>query len=165
MTRASQREMPRTGKSKPLIHALQLVNSKPKNMLLMIRNGDRPSQSLRAETRGLDSKIGLFSCHSNPRPTDIERITSIIRQTNIEESALGSPTVNNQRPSSTNSFHHPHAVQPRQTCTYKSREKTGRHDGHPRRVVSCRILQSPGKSPKTPLLPEENTPDIEQSNQ
>ena len=25
MTRASQREMPRTGKSKPLIHALQLV--------------------------------------------------------------------------------------------------------------------------------------------
>ena len=30
MTRASQREMPRTGKSKPLIHALQLVNSKPK---------------------------------------------------------------------------------------------------------------------------------------
>ena len=34
----------------------------------MIRNGDRPSQSLRAKTRGLDSNIGLFSCHSNPRP-------------------------------------------------------------------------------------------------
>ena len=31
-----------------------------------------------------------------------------------------------------------------------------------RRVVSCRILQSPGKSPNTSLLPEENTPDIEQ---
>ena len=32
-------------------------------------------------------------------------------------------------------------------------------------MVSCRILQSPGKSPNTSLLPEENTPDIEQSNQ
>ena len=41
------------------------------------------------------------------------------------------------------------------------------HDGlpmwfHTRGVVSCRILQSPGKSPNTSLLPEENTPDIEQ---
>ena len=119
----------------------------------MIRNGDRPSQSLRAETRGLDSKSDSFpvtvthglkrGCRGS-RQTDIERITI---------------------PSSTNSFHHPHAVQPRQTCTYKSREKkTGMHDGHPRRVVSCRILQSPGKSPNTSLLPEENTPDIEQTN-
>ena len=41
------------------MHSNLAVNSKPKNMLLMIRNGDRPSQSLRAETRGLDS---------NPRP-------------------------------------------------------------------------------------------------
>ena len=44
------------------------------------------------------------------------------RQTNIERITI---------PSSTNSFHHPHAVQPRQTCTYKSREKTGMHDGNP----------------------------------
>ena len=48
------------------------------------------------------------------------------RQTNIEES---DPT--HQRPSSTNHFHHPREVEPTQTCTYKSREKTGMHDGNP----------------------------------
>ena len=149
------------------MHSNLSVNSKPKNMLLMIRNGDRPSQSLRAETRGLDSKSDSFLVTvTHGRLTLKESHFYHIRQTNIEESDPGSPTVNNQRPSSTNSFHPPPKVQPRQTCTYKSREKkTGMHDGHPRRVVSCRILQSPGKSPNTPLLPEENTPDIEQSNQ
>ena len=101
------------------MHSNLSVNSKPKNMLLMIRNGDRPSQSLRAETRGLDSKSDSFpvtvthglkrGCRGS-RQTDIERITI---------------------PSSTNSFHHPHAVQPRQTCTYQRQEKTGKHDRHP----------------------------------
>ena len=89
----------------------------------MIRNGDRPSQSLRAKTRGLDSNLGLFSCHSNPRPETLGR-SSWYRQTDIER-ITNNP---HQRPSSTNSFHHPHAVQPGQTCTYKRRKKTGRHD-------------------------------------
>ena len=146
MNRASQREMPRTGKSKPLIHALQLVNSKPK-MLLMIRNGDRPSQ--RGFTRGLDS---------NPRP-----------EPRGAAADPGRPTVKNHIPSSTNSFHHPHAIQPRQTCTYKSRKRQVCTTGLPCgsiplqggwfRAGSCKAQEN---LPIPFLLPEENTPDIEQ---
>ena len=70
MTRASQTERGlergSPNHSHPCTPTCELQAKK--NMLLMIRNGDRPSQSLRVETRGLDSKIGLFSCHSNPRP-------------------------------------------------------------------------------------------------
>ena len=136
MNRASQREMPRTGKSKPLIHALQLVRE------LQVKNA--------ADDRKWRSSIseGLVFPVTVTHGLKLGRSWS--RQTNSEES---DPT--HQRPSSTNSFHHPYEVEPTQTCTYKSREKTGMHDGNPmwfhtrRVVVSCRILQSPGKSPNT----------------
>ena len=89
------------------------------------------------------------------------------RQTNSEES---DPT--HQRPSSTNSFHRPrtHEVEPTQTCTYKSRQKTGRHDGNPMlfhttqgggfvQGSSCKAQENLSN----PIL-QENTPDIEQTN-
>ena len=136
------------------MHSNLSVNSKPKKkrMLLMIRNGDRPSQ--RGFARGLDS---------NPRPEPRGAAAGPGRPT-LKESH---PT--HQIPSSTSSVYPPHAIQPRQTCTYKSRKRQVGTTGlpmwfHTRGVVSCRILQSPGKSPNTSLLPEENTPDIEQTN-
>ena len=105
MTRASQREMPRTGKSKPLIHALQLVRelqAKKENA------ADDRKKSQRELTRGLDS---------NPRPEPRGAAAGPGRPT-LKES---DPT--HQIPSSTSSFHHSHAIQPRQTCTYKSRKR------------------------------------------
>ena len=71
------------------------------------------------------------------------------RQTNSEESI---PT--HQRPSSTNSLHHPYEVEPTQTWPFKRKDRYARRESHvvpydTRRVVSCRILQSPGKSPNT----------------
>ena len=57
---ASNGEVQTTHPCTPTCPCTPTVNSKPKNMLLMIRNGDRPSQSLRAETRGLDSKSDSF---------------------------------------------------------------------------------------------------------
>ena len=134
------------------MHSNLLVNSKPKNMLLMIRNGDRPSQSLRAETRGLDSKSDSFPVTVTH---GLKRGCRGSRQTNIERITI---------PSSTNHSHERRTgpfIKKRQVCT------TGIPCGSilvTRRVVSCRILQSPGKSPNTSLLPE-NTPVIEQSDE
>ena len=132
----------------------QSMNSKPN--AADDKKGDRPSQSLMARrgshataTHGL--KLGR----------------SWSRQTNGEES---DPT--QQRPSSTNSFHRPrtHEVESTQTCTYKSRQKTGRHDGNPMLFHTTQgggfVQGSSCKAQENlpnPIL-QENTPDIEQTN-
>ena len=110
----------------------------------MMENGDRPSQ--RGLTRGLDS---------NPRP-----------EPRGAAAGPGRPTLKNQiQPTR----YHRRPIASIIHMQYRTlhKEKTCMHDGlpmwfHTRGVVSCRILQSPGKSPNTSLLPEENTPDIEQ---
>ena len=93
------------------------VNSKPKNMLLMIK--------WRSSISELEGSSGLFPVTVTH---GLKLGRSWSRQTNSEES---DPT--QQRPSSTNSFHRPrtHEVEPTHTCTYKRRKKTGMHDGNP----------------------------------
>ena len=136
--------MPRTGKSKPLNHALQLAHALQLVRELQAKKNAADDKEWRSSiSEGLVALFPVAVTHG------LKLGRSWSRQTNIEES---DPT--HQIPSSTNSFHHPHEVEPTQTRPYKPRDKTGMHDGNPtwfhtRRVVSCRILQSPGKSPNT----------------
>ena len=94
------------------MHSNLSVNSKPKNMLLMIKwrssisELEDSSDCLATVTHGLKLK------------------RSWSRQTNSDDPI-------HQRPSSTNSFHRPHEVQPTQTCTYKSRQRQVCTTGNP----------------------------------
>ena len=103
----------------------------------MIRNGDRPSQ--RGLPRDLDS---------NPRPEPRGAAAGPGRPT-LKESHRR-PIASILHPKYSQDKPVPTKVEKRQVCT------TGFPWGFPARgVVSCRILQSPGKSPNTSLLPEE----------
>ena len=137
MNRASQRDASNgeVQTTQRPMHSNFSVNSKPK-MLLMIK-------------WRLSISEGLFALFPVAVTHGLKLGRSLSRQTNSEESI---PT--HQRPSSTNSFHHPYEVEPTQTWPFKRKDRYARRESHvvpydTRRVVSCRILQSPGKSPNT----------------
>ena len=100
----SERCLERGSPNHSSMHSNLSVNSKPK-MLLMIKWRSSISEGL----------VGLFPVAVTH---GLKLGCSWSRQTNSEES---DPT--HQRPSSTNSFHGPHEVEPTQTCTYKSRQR------------------------------------------
>ena len=123
------------------VHELQLTRElqAKKNMLLMIKWRSSISEGL----------VGLFPVAVTH---GLKLGRSWSRQTHSEESDPA-----HQRPSSTNSFHHP--LKTRSRANSNLYLQTSRKDRYARReshvvpyytmVVSCRILQSPGKSPHT----------------
>ena len=67
-----------------------------------------------------------LSCHSNPRPdTRAQLVPADLTVKNQIQ-----PTRDHRRPIAS-IVPRTHEVEPTQTCTYKSRKKTGMHDGNP----------------------------------